>query len=69
MNALAQRVIVVKRFFNIVTYRAATARKPAFFITPAHVTFQRVFHEVNAFKFGEFNRRDYKHADEHGSQR
>ena len=50
------------------TNRAATASKPAVFIAPTHVAVQRVIHEVNAFKFGEFHGRDYKYAHYHGGQ-
>jgi hypothetical protein len=52
----------------VMTNRAATASKSAIFIAPTHVAVQRVIHEVNTFKFGEFHGRDYKYAHYHGGQ-
>jgi primase-polymerase (primpol)-like protein len=48
---------------------AAAACAPAIFIAPHHVTIQTVLRNVGAFKLGAFDRRDHKHAHEHGGQR
>jgi hypothetical protein len=43
---------------------AAAAQNSAFI-----VAVRGVLHDVGEFKFGEFKRRDYNHAHEHGGQR
>jgi hypothetical protein len=50
------------------TNRAATATEPALFVAPAHVAVQRVVHEINAFKFGEFCGGEEHHAHQDGGQ-
>jgi len=51
------------------TYCAAKASESAFFVAPAHVTVQRVLHDVGAFKLVASDIRDGKHANQHGGQR
>jgi len=66
-----RRIIVMTVLITviiIVTNCAATASKPALFVAPAHVAIQTVLYKVGAFKFGEFHRRDHKHAHDHGGQ-
>ncbi len=54
--------LTITSWWRVMAHGATKASESAFFVAPAHVTVQRVVHDVGAFKLVASDIHDRKHA-------